>query len=297
MNIDLTVEKLGEILRFCDLGKFKDATSCFSRLGEIKRADASLLYRLGHEFLRETKRNKRNLDLAIISFYASVCKDPDSFEAMFSLGRAFREKGSLRIAAVVFEESCRLNPRNIRARLQLAAVFCQLCDYDEAIKVLSDALLLFPSSSDIYRRLGVCFEQKGSLSAAMDAFRKALQLNPKKVENYLALANILATRGNLKGFRALQRMALKVDPQSASLIRNHSQRIFKLFMSQKRYYEAVEILEELGGYYGDREHRVVYWLTDPTVSKATGKKTKFIQKEYFDEHRCVLIDPSTGSKS
>lgn len=155
-------------------------------------ADASGAYRLGLQHLAN-----KNYNEAINQFRLALRLGGNTYDALYNLGRAYRQFGQS------FKEKDR---RLFTEQLTQAAE-----QFEEATRLKPDAL-------DAYFQLGMCYRDLGLLQQALIAFKKAQGLSPQDPAVYYQLGQVSMEQGFYRTAEAYFLDGLKINPTHALIL-------------------------------------------------------------------------------
>lgn len=102
-----------------------------------------------------------NLALAESSFRSALALDPNSFDALLSLGALLREQGRTDEARPLLEHALRLSPKEIRARYQYAVLCASDGDDKRAAELLEALIHDMPDYTEAHRSLSSIYFRLG----------------------------------------------------------------------------------------------------------------------------------------
>jgi serine/threonine protein kinase/cytochrome c-type biogenesis protein CcmH/NrfG len=181
--------------------------------------DPAAIYRAGLQHLA----NKNYRD-AIEQFKLALKNGP-SYDALYNLGRAYRQAGqaqresdpkqfkeNLKLAAERFEEAVRLKADALDAYFQLGMCYRDLELPAQASSTFKKALGLAPQDSAIYYQLGLAALEQGSYKEAETRFRGGLKINPDHALILIALGRLQSENRQISNAIKTLREATKKDP-------------------------------------------------------------------------------------
>jgi tetratricopeptide (TPR) repeat protein len=115
------------------------------------------------------------LDEAICAFQTAVTQNPNSAEAYYNLGYAYRCKGLHSEAIPVYQKSLELiseNKAKQKASIHYNLGFSYFSNglIDDAIGEFKKALAYKPKDKEIHQKLGIAYTAKGWTDKAKDEF-------------------------------------------------------------------------------------------------------------------------------
>ncbi len=102
-----------------------------------------------------------NLALAESSFRSALALDPNSFDALLSLGALLREQGRTDDARPFLEHALRLSPKEVRARYQYAVLCSSEGDDKRAAELLEALIKDMPEYTEAHRSLSSIYFRLG----------------------------------------------------------------------------------------------------------------------------------------
>jgi tetratricopeptide (TPR) repeat protein len=193
------------------------ASEAIARAQELEGATAEVEATLGELKLR-TGQPKQ----AVSAFEKALSAQPNSFDALLGLARAYDESGELtraevtynraislqpsyfggysklagfyfnhgrfREAADSFRRVTELTPDNAKAFSNLGGTLLQLSEFDQALQAFRKSVALTPTDL-AWSNIGTLEFYKGRYAASAEAFEKALALQPNHYENWANLGD------------------------------------------------------------------------------------------------------------
>ena len=166
-----------------------------------------------------------------------------TYDLLISYGLFNREINNLKIAKNLFFLSVKKYPSIIKPYILLAEILRKENNFNDAIKILFAAKKVEKSNSDIYYNLSITYRAFKSFKDALLSIDFAIKLQPKNQIYKILKADILT-----ESFQNEEAKELLINlklPKDSFL---HFQReilISKLFINQKKYIKAEEVLLKL----------------------------------------------------
>ena len=145
----------------------------------------------------------------------TLAKNPNCWEAQYSLGLACSQKGQTDKALKHFQKVLEVNPNYTDAHTNLGNVLLQIGHLNEAIAQYQKVLEIHPNYSAGHYNLGMAFAQKGQLDEAIAQYQKAIELNPNFSGAHNNLGNVLLQKGRLREAIQQYQKALEINPNDA----------------------------------------------------------------------------------
>lgn len=172
-----------------------------------------------------TTRN--DLEAAYEAFSRAVRLDPQSADAWYNLGLAYRALGRSADSEAAYGRAIGLEPGHSLAMFNLANLIYNRGDRTKAAKLYRQAVEADPSFAPARFNLGICLAGQGREAEAAASFEKAVQLQPDYSQARQALARILAgmgnsykTQGRIREALSCLRRAAEITPQEAGIWNN-----------------------------------------------------------------------------
>ena len=108
-------------------------------------------------------------------------ENPGWWNALFTLGLAFRQKKQFDLAQPYFENVLRINNSSIEAMNELSLCYIQTGKFEKAEKVLDAAIVLNTESEELFSNRAVARYYLGKTDYALEDIEKALSINPQDV--------------------------------------------------------------------------------------------------------------------
>ena len=166
-----------------------------------------------------------------------------TYDLLISYGLFNREINNLKIAKNLFFLSIKKYPSIIKSYILLAEILRKESNFNDAIKTLFAAKKIEKSNSDIYYNLSITYKAFKSFKDALLSIDFAIKLQPKNQIYKILKADILTE--SFQNEEAKELLTNLKLPKDSFL---HFQReilISKLFINQKKYIRAEEVLLKL----------------------------------------------------
>jgi len=166
-----------------------------------------------------------------------------TYDLLISYGLFNREINNLKIAKNLFFLSVKKYPSIIKPYILLAEILRKENNFNDAIKTLFAAKKIEKSNSDIYYNLSITYKAFKSFKDALLSIDFAIKLQPKNQIYKILKADILTE--SFQNEEAKELLTNLKLPKDSFL---HFQReilISKLFINQKKYIRAEEVLLKL----------------------------------------------------
>lgn len=191
--------------------------------GTAVAADPGSAYRNGLQQLAN-----KNYTQAISLFQQALSLGTPPYDALYNLGRAYRQYGqsvrdtnksrfteNLKQAAEKFEEAARYKTDAVDTYFQLGMCYRDLGLYPQAVNTFKKALALAPRDPATYYQLGLVHMDQGDYREAEGYFHDGLKIQPDHALILIALARLYMK--NNKAARAIStlRQAVHIEPALA----------------------------------------------------------------------------------
>ena len=144
-----------------------------------------------------------------------VADHPDDADALYELGRRYRQEGQLTDARQALERAARLEPGNARLLSDLGELYAAGGDYPRAQALFEQAVRLRPDLSRPHRSLGDLAGISRNYALAIQHYRQALALRPDDVRALTSLGSAYADSLNRGEAEAAFRRAIALAPRSS----------------------------------------------------------------------------------
>ncbi len=250
-------------------GKIEEALKIYNFLIQNKIYDPRVLNNLGSLYSQ-----LKQFDKAILLFYESIKRFPNSLEAYTNLanilvakGRSNNAKnilnkaielnpkylrsysilagilvgeGDLKKAAIFLKKSLEINPKDINALVNLACVLKDSGNPKQAEQFLKDALEINPSSDFALTNLGAVLNELEKFDEGEKYLRKALSMNSSSPMALNNLGNILSNKKNNKEAELCYRKAIETKSDFSLAYNN----LGSLLSKQGNLIEAEKFIEK-----------------------------------------------------
>ncbi len=159
---------------------------------------------------------------------AWVAEHPDDADALYALGRRYRQEGQVADARQALERAQRLEPGNARVLNDLGELHAARGDYAGAQLLFEQAAQLRPDLPQPHRNLGNLAGIARNYVLAIQQYRQALVLAPHDVPTLTALGSACADALNRGEAEAAFREATALAPNSAEVTKQEGLALFKL---------------------------------------------------------------------
>jgi len=134
-----------------------------------------------------------------IEMYKKILEiNPDSIEAYYCLGDAYRYIGKIDKAIFAFKTMIKLNPRAVGEHNNLGIAYGSIGRNEEAIASFKKAIAINPNYTKSYSNLGAVYRTMGRKDEAVALFKKAIKIDPDCVEAHAMLAVLYYDMGQYK---------------------------------------------------------------------------------------------------
>jgi tetratricopeptide (TPR) repeat protein len=160
---------------------------------------------------------------------------PNSPEAWYNMGVAYRGRGDHAHAIHALRKTARLTENNPDAQNSIGLEFIELAAYADAERCLKHALALAPHFAFAHSNLGKLRERQKQPDAAKASFLRAIELQPDLAPAYSNLGGILNAQKDHEAAEAACRKAIELDPAAAEAWTN-----LGAALSGLKHHEAAE---------------------------------------------------------
>lgn len=140
--------------------------------------------------------------------------DPQSVQALSSLGEAFYKGDKLDEAVSYYRQALEIRPRSADRHYHLGKALRSQGKLDEAIGHLRQALQLKPRHAEAHNILGLALAAQGKRDDAISHYRQALHLKPDFAGAFSNLGNALFAQGKWDEAVSCHHQALEITPDS-----------------------------------------------------------------------------------
>jgi len=226
--------------------------------------------------IAKEKHKEGNLQQANEIYKKLINQKFFTYELLISYGLFNREINNLKIAKNLFFLSVKKYPSIIKPYILLAEILRKENNFNDAIKTLFAAKKIEKSNSDIYYNLSITYRAFKSFKDALLSIDFAIKLQPKNQIYKILKADILTE--SFQNEEAKELLTNLKLPKDSFL---HFQReilISKLFINQKKYIKAEEVLLKLKKLF-NKEKILYLTLSDLYFKNNELEKGIFILKE------------------
>lgn len=163
---------------FLTKGMISDAIGHYREIIRIEPDNAKAWGNLGFALLSMRPREDARYEQAVRALQRAIAIDPQSHNALNTLGIALLSKGKLDEGQSMFEQALQVKPDFAGAYYNLGACLFNKGDLGGAIQHYARAIKYEPSNVNAHYELGVALEKRGSLDDARTQYRQALSIKP-----------------------------------------------------------------------------------------------------------------------
>ncbi|HEX4408525.1 MAG TPA: tetratricopeptide repeat protein [Xanthobacteraceae bacterium] len=180
--------------------------------------------------LRRAQRAHGEGDLAKAErFYNTVLQyEPESFDALYGLGKLQMERGRFDTALVLFQTALKIDDSRADGFADLGLVFHLLRRYDYALASYDAGLYIAPDDAELLSRRGVALLELRRPQDALESFENALAADPDHRDALGNYGNALLKLNRPDEALAVYDRALAVVPDNAQLLTNRAAALRKL---------------------------------------------------------------------
>ena len=196
-------------------GKIEEALKIYNFLIQNKIYDPRVLNNLGSLYSQ-----LKQFDKAILLFYESIKRFPNSLEAYTNLANILVAKGKSNTAKNILNKAIELNPKYLRSYSILAGILVGEGDLKKAAIFLKKSLEINPKDINALVNLACVLKDSGNPKQAEQFLKDALEINPSYD---FALTNLGAVLNELEKFdegEKYLRKALSMNSSSPMALNN-----------------------------------------------------------------------------
>jgi len=289
-SYELYLKALGYMQRYDKAGNLDQAISA---LDESVRLDPQ--FALGFASLGECYRLKNVIDpkqkwvdQALANLQHAMQLNDRLAAPHVSLAWLESALGHHDLALQEYQKALGINPRDPEAVKGLAREYERAGRIADAEAGFKQAILLRPDYWDSYNALGSFYVRQQRYPEAITQFRRVLDLTPDNSAAYSNVAGVLLLIGDpasQKEAEAALRRSLELSPSYAAYTN-----LGRLYMSQKRYAEGVEVTRKALAM-NDQNYEVwanltvmLQWLHNDAAAAESRARTFALLKQYVVAH-------------
>jgi spermidine synthase len=216
-------------------GAFDKAIVVFRQAVQADPESADALTSLGVAMAR-----RGNLPGAIQEFQKAIQLDGDHGKALNNLGLAMMNMQRLAEALPYYQRAVKADPDYADARTNFGIALMRVGRGQEAMRQFSEALTIQPAHAGAHNNLGIAMATLNNLDKAMEHYRQALRIDPNYVQAFFNLGHVLEKKGQVPEAITQFQEGLKLDPNNADA---HDD-LGRMLQSQGRQAEAKRHLAE-----------------------------------------------------
>jgi len=152
---------------------------------------------------------------ALTAFRKAVALDPNSAEAMNSLGEALGELKQYQPALQAFQKAAAIDQGFLKARYNIGVTYDRLGQMKYAEFIYRILIRDFPNFALAYDSLAVSLSKSGRAREAIPFHQKAISLAPKDPSFYYNFAVSYLVLGDLRNAQVQQQRLRNLDPAMA----------------------------------------------------------------------------------
>jgi len=143
------------------------------------------------------------------AFMQAVMLEPDSAEAHYRLGRAYRGLGNVKYALRAFEEAVRLNPDLEEGYVSLGSLYQEMGSEKQALEAYQNVVRIDPRNAGAHYNLGRLYLSMRQKKEAKEAFINAVRNKPDFAEAHYELGVVYVMFNNIAA--AIEEYKILVD--------------------------------------------------------------------------------------
>jgi len=185
-----------------------------------------------------------NLALAEQLYRQALHLQPDSLDALNSLGIVLAQQGRSAEAETLFREALRLAPGLFPVRSNLGNLLKRTGRLAETEACYREGLRWRPTDPNLLNDLGTVLATQGQFAEATACYREALRSRPHYPEAYYNLGGALAAQGKHAEALASYELALRLKPDYAEAHHNRGnvlEQIGQLAAAEASYQQALRL--------------------------------------------------------
>ncbi len=163
---------------FLTKGMISEAVMHYREILRIEPDNAKAWGNLGFALLNTRSLEDEIYEQSVRALHRAIEIDPQSHNALNTLGIALATKGKLDEAQPMFERVLQIKPDYAGAHYNLGGCLIQKGDLGGAIRHYATAIKYEPSNYNAHYELGVALEKRGSLDDARTQYRQTLSIKP-----------------------------------------------------------------------------------------------------------------------
>jgi tetratricopeptide (TPR) repeat protein len=165
--------------------------------------------------LGEAYRGAGLMEPAAVAYGRAVFLEPGLAAAWNGLGLARLAAGRLEEAGAAFERALRVEPGSALTRNNLGTVLLRRGDLDGAESAFEAALGVAPDLAAAHANLGLVARRRGDASTAATRYHEAHAIDPSNTDARYNLAALLRDQGRVAEARKELELLLQIDPDDA----------------------------------------------------------------------------------
>jgi len=127
-----------------------------------------------------------------VEYYMNALRiQPQSTEAMYSLGKFYQDEGEYNLALETYTALLKADPNHYDTHFNLGAIHAKLKKYDQAITYFSQAIQIDDRQPRGYYGRGYSYEMSGDIARATEDYRFALGIDPNYEDARISLNRVL----------------------------------------------------------------------------------------------------------
>jgi predicted O-linked N-acetylglucosamine transferase (SPINDLY family) len=202
-------------LSHLDAGRTDQAIACFHEALALQPQSAEAHFNLGNAY-----RSQRLYAEAVASYGQALVLAPDFPDAHVNLGGALLEQGEIQEALACFRKAVVLAPELPEAQYNLGAASFRAGDLATARSALTQYLRAQPDDREALIALGEACSRSNALDEAADSCERILARNPADASAHNLLGNVRRNQARHAEAIAHYELAIRHDPNPVVAFQN-----------------------------------------------------------------------------
>jgi len=156
---------------------------------------------------------------AVPAFREALATQPNNFEALLGLARAYADSGQTTEAEATYKRAISLQPAYWGGYSKLAGFYSDTGKYAAAVEMFRKVTEMSPDNARAFANLGGTYQLLGDFQKALDAYRRSLALEPTNLA-YSNLGTTYFFLGQYKEASEAFESAVKLSPNYFQLWAN-----------------------------------------------------------------------------
>lgn len=211
--------------------------------GNISSLSHDQLINRGQDYL-----NDGNIPLAKLHFGMALRKNPESVQALTSLGIALYREGKLDTALQPLQAALDIDAHHVPALLLAGKIMLEKGNFTEALRYLDAAYAYAPANPEVLTELAITYDSIGEEKKAEPMYEQVIALRPTHSAAYNNLGFNLLLQGHRQEALTNLAKALQLNKNNTQA-RNNMAAAYALMGEEKRAYALLQgTVGEAGAY-------------------------------------------------